>query len=188
MNESDAQRESDLGMGSRSSVFLGCIWKCRWLEMSIFRGVLNSKSQEQQNRKIESKLVMDGIGAIKCCQSSEENELVDGDECEKKGIEESLNRGLYMLWWQAWSEFYCEPIGSQWNCWRRGSKCAKLSDWRTILAREFGIRWSLCLRWRYISDGGNRKQRNVWGLDIDAECCLRCVMTWWSSLQTWVLP
>jgi len=30
-----------------------------------------------------------------------EYQLVGDDECEKKSIEESLYRGLYILWWQA---------------------------------------------------------------------------------------
>jgi len=43
MNESDARGEDDLGRREAEVMFLVCVRRCRWLEMSRFRGVLNSK-------------------------------------------------------------------------------------------------------------------------------------------------
>jgi len=52
MNESDARGQADLCRGSRNSVFLGCVWRCRLLEMSVFRGVLRSSRTERMRTKV----------------------------------------------------------------------------------------------------------------------------------------
>jgi len=57
MNESDARGEDDLGRGeAKVRWFLGCVWRCWWLEMSGFRGILNSKWQEQQNGRTRAEV------------------------------------------------------------------------------------------------------------------------------------
>jgi len=52
-------------------------------------------TEAAERKEREPKLVMDGVGTRKCW-SSEENELIDDNECAKRDIEESLYSGLYM--------------------------------------------------------------------------------------------